>query len=167
MSRQRRLLLSDYLLRLLPKRELDAVLARELAHVKRHHTALMLGATVVALPLIYRFSNLPVIAGQLPWAVRGPLLVWLTPLFLYLLWRRFERDAESAAVAVTGDADAMLTALPKIAQCNLIGNYFRRLEWRFCPNGLWRNRPEADLVTALSSGQLASSENDATRAMGD
>ena len=166
MSRQGRLLLSDYLLRLLPKRELDVVLAREMAHVKRYHTALMLGATVVALPLIYRFSNLPVIADQLPWAVRGPLLVWLTPLFLYLLWRRLERDAESAAVAATGDPDAMVAALPKIAQCNLIGNYFRRLEWRFWPNGLWRSRPEADLMTALSGGPLVSSGSDGSRVMG-
>jgi Zn-dependent protease with chaperone function len=167
MSRQGRLLLSDYLLRLLPKRELNAVLARELSHVKRHHPAFMLGATVVALPLIYRFSNLPVIAGQLPWAVRGPLLVWLTPLFLYLLWRRFERDAEAAAVAITGDSDAMLSALPKIAQCNLIGNYFRRLEWRFWPNGLWRERPASEVLTAPSGGQLVSTGNDASRAMGD
>ena len=167
MSRNRSLLLSDYLLRLLQKRELEAVLARELAHVKRYHRALMLGATVVALPLIYRFSNLPMIAGQLPWAVRGPLLVWLTPLFLYLLWRRFERDAESAAVAATGDAEAMLAALPKIAQSNLIGNYFRRLECRFWPNGMWREQPATDPLTTLSGGQLATSSNDASRAMGD
>ena len=134
MIRSHRLFISDALLRGLRKRETEAVLASEFVHLRRHHREILIGAAVVALPLIYRFSHLPVVGG-LPWAVRGPLLVWLTPVFLYLMWRRFERTAQAEAVEVTGDGEAILDAVPKIAQFNVLGLYWRRLERRFFPNG--------------------------------
>jgi Zn-dependent protease with chaperone function len=135
MIRRRRLLLSDALLRALRKNETEAVLARELVHLRRHHRAILLGIAVVSLPLIYRFSHLALVEGRVPWALRGPLLVWITPVLLYLLWRRFERTADAEAVELTGDGEALANALPKIAQLNVIGLYWRRLEQRFFPNG--------------------------------
>jgi Zn-dependent protease with chaperone function len=135
MIRRHRLLLSDVLLRVLRKNETEAVLAREFVHLRRHHRAILLGSAVVSLPLIYRFSHLAMVEGRLPWALRGPLLVWITPVMLYLLWRRFERTADAEAVELTGDGDALSSALPKIAQLNIIGLYWRRLEQRFFPNG--------------------------------
>jgi Zn-dependent protease with chaperone function len=135
MIRRHRLMLSDALLRVLRKNETEAVLAREFVHLRRHHRAILLGSAVVSLPLIYRFSHLAMVEGRLPWAVRGPLLVWITPVLLYLLWRRFERTADAEAVELTGDGDALSSALPKIAQLNIIGLYWRRLEQRFFPNG--------------------------------
>ncbi len=135
MIRRRRLILSDVLLRVLRKNETEAVLAREFVHLRRHHRAILLGIAVVSLPLIYRFSHLAMVEGRLPWALRGPLLVWITPVLLYLLWRRFERTADAEAVELTGDGEALSSALPKIAQLNLIGLYWRRFEQRFFPNG--------------------------------
>jgi len=135
MIRRRRLILSDVLLRVLRKNETEAVLAREFVHLRRHHRAILLGSAVVSLPLIYRFSHLAIVEGRLPWALRGPLLVWITPVLLYLLWRRFERTADAEAVELTGDGEALSSALPKIAQLNVIGLYWRRLEQRFFPNG--------------------------------
>jgi Zn-dependent protease with chaperone function len=135
MIRRRRLMLSDALLRALPRNETEAVLAREFVHLRRHHRAILLGIAVVSLPLIYRFSHLAMVEGRLPWALRGPLLVWITPGLLYLLWRRFERTADAGAVELTGDGEALSNALPKIAQLNVIGLYWRRFEQRFFPNG--------------------------------
>ncbi len=134
MIRRRRLFLSDAMLRLLRKPETEAVLAREFVHLRRHHRDIILAMAVLALPLIYRFANLPSVAG-IPWAVRGPLLVWLTPVLLYLLWRRFDRVAEAEAASLTGDAAALVDALPRLAQCNVIALYWRRFERRFFPNG--------------------------------
>jgi Zn-dependent protease with chaperone function len=135
MIRRRRLILSDVLLRVLKKNETEAVLAREFVHLRRHHRAILLGSAVVSLPLIYRFSHLAMVEGRLPWALRGPLLVWITPVLLYLLWRRFERTADTEAVELTGDREALAHALPKITQLNIIGFYWRRFEQRFFPNG--------------------------------
>ncbi len=135
MLRGRRLFVSDAMLRVLQKGETEAVLSREFVHLRRRHREIVLGLAVAALPLIYRFSHLSFVEGRLPWAVRGPLLVWLTPVALYLLWRRFERVAERQAAAITGGGGALFDALPKLAQFNLLGLYWRRFEQRFFPNG--------------------------------
>jgi Zn-dependent protease with chaperone function len=95
----------------------------------------LLGIAVVSLPLISRFSHLAVVESRLPWALRGPLLVWMTPVLLYLLWRRFERTADAEAAELTGEREALASGLTKIAQLNIIGFYWRRFEQRFFPNG--------------------------------
>jgi Zn-dependent protease with chaperone function len=138
MIRRRRLFVSDAMLRLLRKRETEVVLAREFVHLRRHHRDIIIALAVLALPLIYRFANLPSVAG-IPWAVRGPLLVWLTPVLLYLLWRRFDRVAETEAAGLTGDTGALVDAMPRLAQFNVIGLYWRRFERRFFPNGSQRD----------------------------
>jgi len=162
MIRRGRLFLSDALLRALPPREVEAVLALEFAHLRRHHRAILLGATVLALPLIYRFSHLPLVAAKLPWAIRGPLLVWLTPVLLYLLWRRFERVAEHEAAALTGNSDALADAFPKMAQFNLLGLYWKRFEQRFFPNGLVRDlRQPLDMAVKSSGPAMATVDSGA------
>jgi len=140
MIRGRRLLVSEAMLHFLQKQETEAVLVRAFVHAHRHHYDVIVGLAAAALPVIHRFSHLAVVAGVLPWAIRGPLLVWLTPVLLYLLWRRFERVAERETAAITGDSRALLTALPKLAQLNVFGLYWRRFETRFFPNGNDRDR---------------------------
>jgi Zn-dependent protease with chaperone function len=140
MIRGRRLFISEAMLHLLEKRETEAVLARAFVHQRRHHYDIIVALAAMALPVIYRFSHLSFVANTLPWAIRGPLLVWLTPVFLYLLWRRFERDGQRETASVTGDAEALSTALARIAQLNIFGLYWRRFEWRFFPNGNVRDR---------------------------
>ena len=130
MVRRRRLFLSDALLKALEKRETEAALTREFVHLRGRHRDLLIGAAIVALPLIYRFSHLSAIEG-VPWAIRGPLLVWLTPVALYLLWRHFERSTDAEATKITGDGEAVLDAPVKIAQFNLIALFWLRFERRF------------------------------------
>lgn len=133
MIRGRRLFVSESMLHFLHKQETEAVLVRAFVHERRHHYDIIVGLAASALPLIHRFSHLGIVAGALPWAIRGPLLVWLSPPLLYLLWRRFERDAAAGTATVTGDAELLGTALPKLAQLNLMALYWRRFEWRFFP----------------------------------
>ena len=129
MVRRHRLFLSDVLLKL-PKRETEAIVTREFVHLRYRHHDMLTGVAIVALPLIYRFSHLSAVAG-VPWAVRGPLLVWLTPVVLYLLWRRFERTADAEASEITHDREAVLNAPLKLAQFNLISLYWLKFERRF------------------------------------
>ncbi len=140
MIRGRRLFVSEAMLHFLEKRETEAVLVRAFVHHRRHHYDIIVAIAATALPAIYRFSHLPVVAGTLPWAIRGPLLVWLTPVLLYLLWRRFEREAERETAAVTGNAEALASAQARVAQLNILGLYWCRFEWRFFPNGNDRDR---------------------------
>jgi Zn-dependent protease with chaperone function len=129
MVRRHRLFLSDVLLKL-PKRETEAIVTREFVHLRYRHHDMLTGVAIVALPLIYRFSHLSAVAG-VPWAVRGPLLVWLTPVVLYLLWRRFERTADAEASEITHDRESVLNAPLKLAQFNLISLYWLKFERRF------------------------------------
>ena len=140
MIRGRRLFVSEAMLHFLQKQETEAVLVRAFVHEHRHHYDIIVGLAAAALPLIHRFSHLGIVAGILPWAIRGPLLVWLTPVLLYLLWRRFDRVAERETASITGDSQALVTALPKLAQLNVFGFYWRRFETRFFPNGIDRDR---------------------------
>ena len=135
MIRGRRLFVSEAMLHFLQKHETEAVLVRSFVHERRYHYATIVALAVSALPAITRFSHLGFVAGTLPWAIRGPLLVWLTPVLLYLLWRRFEREAARETAAVTGDAESLSTAIPKLAQLNILALYWRRFEGRFFPNG--------------------------------
>ena len=133
MIRRGRLFLSDVLLKAPRTTETEAVLAREFVHLRGHHQEILAGAAILSLPLIYRFSHLPAIEGALPWAVRGPLLVWLTPVTLYLLWRRFERVTDVQAGTISGHSQAVIDAPMKMAQFNALALYWRRLEQRFFP----------------------------------
>jgi Zn-dependent protease with chaperone function len=99
-------------------------------HQRCRHRDILIGAAIVALPLIYRFSHLSAIAG-VPWAIRGPLLVWLTPVVLYLLWRRFESTTDTEAAEITGDRQAVLDAPLRIAEFNVIALYWLKFERRF------------------------------------
>lgn len=47
----------------------------------------------------------------------------------------FRADRRGRSVELTGNSEALANALPKIAQLNVIGWYWRRLEQRLFPNG--------------------------------
>jgi Zn-dependent protease with chaperone function len=134
LTRRRHLLLSDYLLANFSKREVDAVLAREMGHLKRYHRQILLAAVVLSVPAVYWLAQWPALQ-TLPRMLRGPMMLWLMPVFLYFLWRHFERAAERDAAAWTADPEAVLTALPKLARANLMGAFFRRWEERLLPRG--------------------------------
>ncbi|MBZ5595774.1 MAG: M48 family metalloprotease [Acidobacteriia bacterium] len=157
MVRRRRLFLSDALLKMPHTKETEAVLAREFVHLRGRHREVLIGAAILALPLIYRFSHLAAVEGALPWAIRGPLLVWLAPVTLYLLWRRFERTTDAEAAKISGNPAAVLDAPMKIAEFNVFSLYCRRLERRFFPNGNAsepKDKPETLPARGTQTGAL-------------
>jgi Zn-dependent protease with chaperone function len=160
MIRSRRLLLSDALLRTLRQRETEAILVREFVHVRRRHRDILLAAAIVAPFLTYRFAHLPVVAGKLSWS--GPLLIWVTPVMLYLLWRHFDRIAAAETARITGDTTALRYAMPKIAQFNLLGLYWQRLERRFFSNGNTREFEQPlEVAPLLSEGPVLPGNSEA------
>jgi Zn-dependent protease with chaperone function len=142
--------LTDHLLAQLSKREVDAIVAHELAHLQgRHPRALLfhLGLSLLAFLLVPALVALAVFL--LPRAFDGwewdedrvRWLRWLPVLLPLLLLtglaavrtfrqRRFERAADAGAVALTGDAEALITALARLARLNLLPMQWGKWEGR-------------------------------------
>ena len=115
----RSILLTHYLLSHLTRREVDAVVAHELAHLKHDHPrllgfALMGGFGAVAFSY-FSFSWQP------QWKPLFDVLFVAVPLLgYYFAARRFEFTADGTSVRVTGDPEAMITGLIKLHRLNLL-----------------------------------------------
>ena len=102
------ILLSDRLLRLLSRRETEAVIAHEAAHFRP-----LQKIVTSAVPLLVVFAIF--LGGLWPQAkVSTPFL----PILALLLWRALRRmqeyDADSNAVRATADGEALISALARI-----------------------------------------------------
>jgi len=126
----RSILLTHYLLSHLTRREVDAVVGHELAHIKNDHPrllglALLGGYAAVAFPY-FAFSPGPY------WKPLFDLLFVAIPLLTYyFVARRFEFTADATAVRVTGDPEAMITCLAKIYRLNLLPLQWDKWSERF------------------------------------
>jgi Zn-dependent protease with chaperone function len=123
------LVLTDQLLERLSKREVDAVLAHELAHLKRRHPGLLLLTLVVAMILAgVLTSSTEDFFSHLPPMSTFPAFVLLAVAIFYLVARRFERRADAMAVQISGDAPAMIGALVKLNRLNRVPIRWRRMQ---------------------------------------
>ncbi len=123
------ILLTDYLLAHLSRREVDSVLAHELAHLKRHHPGLLLLAMSVT------FAGMGILAAvvdskyhMFPRGSLFPFLVLAGVVLFYMVSRQFERTADAAAVQLTGDAESLIRALAKLASINRFPMHWGRLQ---------------------------------------
>jgi STE24 endopeptidase len=142
MGRTRRIVLFDTLVRDFRADEIEAVLAHELAHHLHHdvwrglvtQATITLGAFWIAdraLQVLARPAALdgPADPAGLPWLalVLGGLGLVATPLG-NVISRRFERQADDGALALTGDIDPFVRAMERLAQLNLAKRRPPRLE---------------------------------------
>ncbi len=113
-ARTRIVLFSDALLAQLDARELAAVYAHEIAHALKHHVpifvcwvlAFFLGGDLLAhalFPANEWLSGALLLAAMLAWFL---LFGWLS--------RRYELEADLYAIALLGDAGAMISALESV-----------------------------------------------------
>ncbi len=153
----RYVLLTDAMLELMSKREVLAVMAHEVAHVRRHHVPWLVVALLAAVSVTIPLFQLPLfLAEGLGWSGRVPtggasVPIWLqialtagqiAAALLVFGWvsRRFERQADTFAVGhLSGSADgaeviqpeavdSLRSALSRIAHLNHIDP--RRPSWR-------------------------------------
>lgn len=139
---------TDFLLERMSKREVDAITGHELTHLKRKHPAKLTFAMLAAvfapawmtaifgaivgliygvlfasgvkmppatLAIIYRWMGL-----LTDWGVDSLIAVLVAFFGVYALSRRFERQADAGAVALTNDPEAMITGLLKLSSLNLM-----------------------------------------------
>jgi Zn-dependent protease with chaperone function len=109
--------LTDYLLKNLSKREVDAVIGHEIAHLQRKHIRtrlLMVFGAVAALTVATGWSE-RWIPAAFP---TGPVVFGFVLLLMFFVSRRNEFDADAGAVKLTADAEAMITSLARISRLN-------------------------------------------------
>lgn len=141
-ARQRVVLFSDALLAQLPLHELLAVFAHEIAHVKRRH-ALVFLSTALAV-----FLAADLVSTWL--APESELAAFGIVAAVFVLWyfafgwlsRRFELEADLWSAELTGDPEAMVSALERV------GSTHGRTV------GTWRHFSTADRAAFLSRNAL-------------
>jgi Zn-dependent protease with chaperone function len=123
-------ILTDYLLENLSEREVVAVMAHEIGHLRHGHPrqlVLTLAASAgLALVAVRAFGA----ALQLPPALAWPCAVIAAVLVTFVASRHFERIADAEAVKLTGDPEALITALARLANLNHVP-----IEW-----GMWAEK---------------------------
>lgn len=103
--------LSDWLVEHLDRRELDAVVAHELGHLKHHHTRWLTFAVVAGAA-----AGMAVTWRHAAWTY--PVALATSLMVMRFVSRRFEPIADREAVAITGDPEALCTALVRISRLN-------------------------------------------------
>ncbi|HLI55623.1 MAG TPA: M48 family metalloprotease, partial [Actinomycetota bacterium] len=101
----------------LDERELDAVVAHEIGHIKHHDFVVMTFAA--GIPILAYYTMLTVRSARnrnsLPVFLAAYALYLVTTLVVLALARARETAADHHSCAVTGDGDALCSALVKIA----------------------------------------------------
>jgi Zn-dependent protease with chaperone function len=121
--------LSEELLCHLTRREVDAVVAHELAHLRYVHLAwlVVLFAAAVVSP-VFLVAYLPDWTHLWsPWTDYIPLALLAVALY-HLVLRRLEHQTDSYAAWLTGDAEALITGLIKLSRLNLVPLAWGRLD---------------------------------------
>ncbi|MES1241113.1 MAG: M48 family metalloprotease [Acidobacteriota bacterium] len=112
------ILLTDYLVANLSRRELEAVVAHEIGHLRRRHT-LAIPAAFLAIYFGWLYAS-SFLDDVLETVDPLPLLLLCGLLPLRFLLRRFERSADAQAAGLTNDPEAMISALGKLARLSLL-----------------------------------------------
>lgn len=144
---------TDYLLQRLEKREVDAIAAHELTHLRHKHPAKLSAMLLAVILLPAGFASVlstivtmtALMAQRSHWLSAATTLrvmtfssgiadswwrdlVWfsLGMLLFYFLARRFEKTADLGALAATQDGEALITGLVKVSNLNLMPLHWGR-----------------------------------------
>jgi Zn-dependent protease with chaperone function len=131
---------TDFLLQRMTRREVNYVLGHEMTHLKLGHPGKLAMAAVVSyfvattgLGFLDFFFHLSVVP-------RYALIVGVVTLAPYFCSRRFEYAADAGAVEITGDPEAAISALFKLAQLNMLPIHWSNWseKWLTHPSSLRR-----------------------------
>jgi Zn-dependent protease with chaperone function len=124
-----RLGITETLLQSLSRREVDAVAAHEMSHLRRRHRAKFLIALLLAQAMLAMLYQLVDFGFPLPYDSTEFLFADLALMMIvaFGFLRRFEFTADADAAALTADTEALITALAKLTRLN--GLPFRTQLW--------------------------------------
>jgi len=153
---------TDYLLSQMTKREVNFVIAHELTHLQKKHPnklASILAGVAVGLGFaVASFGSFLGLSTFFTYAI----IVLASTVSTYTFTRRFEYEADAGAVAATGDPQAAICALFKLAELNLHPLQWSRWseKWVTHPSMMRRVKaiatraqiPEASMQVLTTSG---------------
>jgi len=114
-------ILTDYLIDRLSRRELEAVMAHEIAHLRlRHPWKLALAMLAVIVPAVLLFFFVPGGYRYVGLIVLAALLVRM------VVSRRFEYQADAEAVRICGDPEALISGLAALGAANAMPMHWGR-----------------------------------------
>jgi len=110
---------TDYLLQRMSRREVDYILGHELSHLRLKHLQKLGWAYMASIGAgVFLFTSFRSFIPESPF-VRYGLLFAISTLGPYFWSRRFEFAADAGAVEATGDAEAAISSLFKLASLNM------------------------------------------------
>jgi Zn-dependent protease with chaperone function len=119
--------LTDYLVKHLSKAEVDAVVGHEIAHLQNNHLGRRM--TVIFLAVFGFAFSAAFLEYWLPAGLpNGPIFYAILLLVFFFLSRRNEFAADAGSVKLTGDAEAMITALAKLTRLNTVPLQWSKLD---------------------------------------
>ena len=153
--------LTDYLVHNLSKSEVDAVIGHEIAHLQKKHIGIRIAVMIFLVAIISSATGLldPVVPQNFP---TGPVLYAILLLIIFFISRRNEFAADAGSAQLTGNAEAMMTALARITRLNTMPLQWSKLDEKLLahPSTLRRiNRlaAEAGISEARTAELLAQS----------
>jgi Zn-dependent protease with chaperone function len=147
--------LTDYLVSNLSKAEVDAVVGHEIAHLQNKHLGRRMTVIFVAI-LVFAFSA-AFLEYWLPAGLpNGPIFYAILLLIYFFLSRRNEFAADAGSVKLTGNAEAMITALARITRLNTVPLQWSKLDEKLLthPSTMRRIRRMAN-AAGISEGRVA------------
>ena len=108
-------MLTDYLLAHLGRREVDAILAHEVTHLRYRHP-LLLALTFLACTALT--TTVLTTLGRPVTLLAVPFALAIGVLGVVMVSRRLERTADAGMVDLTGDAEAAISALVRLNRLN-------------------------------------------------
>lgn len=121
--------LTDYLLKNLSKREVDAVVAHEVTHLTKRHIGWRTATFVLAMFVVAGVAGFSedLIPKTFP---IGPVVYALTMCVVFFVSRRNEYAADAGAVKLTHDPEAIVTALAKLSRLNTMPIHWGKADER-------------------------------------
>jgi Zn-dependent protease with chaperone function len=131
---------TDFLLQRMSRREVNYVLGHELSHLKLGHPGKLATAALVSYIVAITGASFLNPFIHLSTVPRYALIVGIVTLAPYFWSRRFEYAADAGAVEVTGDPEAAISALFKLAQLNMLPIHWSNWseKWLTHPSSLRR-----------------------------
>ncbi len=137
--------MSEDLVSRLSRREVDAIVAHELGHLKHKHPNYLVAGLMLAVTASVFIGSFIKLSGPLAGAqgaVRPAVLLVCLMGYFYLS-RRFEFTADAEAVELTKDPQAMITALKEITRHNLMPLDWNQFGEKLLTHPSTRKRAEA------------------------
>jgi hypothetical protein len=140
-SEGQNLLLTDWLLRHLSSREVDAIIAHELAHMKCRHVSKLSWLSVLLLFPLLVWIRVRNTLPDLEWVVLGFLTAFhLQGIISKMQSRRYEKQADIESLKIGGDPEAMITALIRVDELNTMPHGMSDLDEAFSTHPATRRR---------------------------